>query len=83
MKNTKMKITNTKNVTVQILPSYTPKNTMRHTITSHFKNRYFGRSGDVPQSKISSVYSKVFSSYKTKDVINHISNFRKLEKESA
>ena len=84
MKNTtKMKITNTKNVTVQILPSYTPMYSERHTIKSHFKNRYFGRSGDVPQSRISSVYNKVFSSYKTNDVINHITKYRKLEKEVA
>jgi predicted oxidoreductase len=84
MKNTTtMKITNTRNVTVQILPSYTPKNVMKHQIKSHFKNRYFGNGGTRPQCRISSVYNKAFSSYKTNQVINHITKFRKLEKEVA
>ena len=68
---------------LEILPSYTPKNTTKHQIKSHFKNRYFGKGGDKPQCRISSVYNKIFSSYKTNEVVNHISKYKKLEKEVA
>ena len=81
-KNT-MKITNTINdITVEKLPSYTPKYATKHTIYSHFRNKSFGKGGDKPVCKISSVYNG-FSNYRTKDIDNYITAFRKDDKEAA
>jgi hypothetical protein len=66
-----MKITNTINdIKVEKLPSYTPKYAMKHTIYSHFRNKSFGKGGNKPICKISSVYK-------------HIAAFRKCDKEAA
>ena len=81
-KNT-MKITNTINdITVEKLPSYTPKYATKHTIYSHFRNKSFGKGGNKPVCKISSVYNG-FSNYRTKDIDNYITAFRKDDKEAA
>jgi len=77
-----MKITNTKNVQVIKLPSYTPKYAMKHTIYSHFRNKSFGKGGNKPICKISSVYNG-FSIYRTKEMDKHIAAFRKCDKEAA
>jgi len=79
---TKFKITNTKNVQVEILPSYTPKYSERHTIKSHFKNRYFV-GGTKPTARISNVYHNAYANYKTNEVVNHITKYKKVEKEAA
>jgi hypothetical protein len=81
-KNT-MKITNTINdITVEKLPSYTPKYATKHTIYSHLRNKSFGKGGDKPVCKISSVYNG-FSNYRTKDIDNYITAFRKDDKKAA
>ena len=81
-KNT-MKITNTINdIKVEKLPSYTPKYATKHTIYSHLRNKSFGKGGDKPVCKISSVYNG-FSNYRTKDIDNYITAFRKDDKEAA
>ena len=81
-KNT-MKITNTINdIKVEKLPSYTPKYAMKHTIYSHFRNKSFGKGGNKPICKISSVYNG-FSIYRTKEMDKHIAAFRKCDKEAA
>ncbi len=78
-----MKITNTINdITVEKLPSYTPKYAIKHTIYSHLRNKSFGKGGDKPVCKISSVYNG-FSNYRTKDIDNYITAFRKDDKEAA
>ena len=78
-----MKITNTINdITVEKLPSYTPKYATKHTIYSHLRNKSFGKGGDKPVCKISSVYNE-FSNYRTKDIDNYITAFRKDDKEAA
>ena len=81
-KDNTMKITNTKNVQVEILPSYTPKYAEKHTIKSHNKNRYFV-GGQKPTTRISNVYHNAYANYKTKEVERHITNYRKVEKEAA
>jgi len=78
-----MKITNTINdIKVEKLPSYTPKYAMKHTIYSHFRNKSFGKGGNKPVCKISSVYNG-FSNYRTKEMDKHIDAFRKDDKEAA
>jgi len=78
-----MKITNTINdIKVEKLPSYTPKYAMKHTIYSHFRNKSFGKGGNKPVCKISSIYNR-FSNYRTKDIDNYITAFRKDDKEAA
>ena len=79
---TKMKITNTRNVQVEKLPSYTPRYAEKHTIKSHFKNRYFV-GGTKPTARISNVYNNAYANYKTNEVVNHIAKYKKVEKEAA
>lgn len=68
----------------QIVPNlkYVSKNKKqynKHTIHSHFMKKQFFSSPPV-DSKISSIYNQIFSNFKTKDVENHIRNFKKSEK---
>ena len=77
--NLMMKRFAAKGGTVEKLPPYIPKYATKHTIYSHFRNKSFGRGGNKPICKISAVYNG-FSNYKTKDVENHITAFRKTDK---
>jgi hypothetical protein len=46
------------------------------------RNKSFGKGGDKPVCKISSVYNG-FSNYRTKDIDNYIAAFRKDDKKAA
>ena len=63
---------------VEYLPYKEPKNQIyKHTIYSHSRKGIIASTGNVPISRISSVYNKFYSDYKTKDIENHISGMNK------
>ena len=63
---------------VEYLPYKEPKNQIyKHTIYSHSRKGIIASTGNVPRVRISSVYNKLYSDYKTKDIENHISGMNK------
>jgi|TARA_B110000967_G_scaffold175493_1_gene188290 hypothetical protein len=77
-----MIITNTKNIKIQKLKYVEPKNVYKHTIHSHSKIKYM-TGGDKPYASISSVYKSRFAAYKTKEIMKHIAEYRKSDKETS
>jgi hypothetical protein len=63
---------------VEHLPYKEPKNQIyKHTIYSHSRKGIISPSGNKPRTRMSSVYNKTWSDYKTKDIENHISGINK------
>ena len=63
---------------VEYIPYKEPKNQIyKHTIYSHSRKGIISPTGNVPRDRISSVYNKFYSDYKTKDIENHISGMNK------
>ena len=63
---------------VEYLHYKEPKNQIyKHTIYSHSRKGIIASTGNVPRVRISSVYNKFYSDYKTKDIENHILGMNK------
>ena len=69
---------NEKYTGVEHIPYKEPKNQIyKHTIYSHSRKGILASTGNMPRTRISSVYNKHFSDYKTRDIENHISGINK------
>ena len=69
---------NEKYTGVEHIPYKEPKNQIyKHTIYSHSRKGILAPTGNMPRTRISSVYNKHFSDYKTRDIENHISGINK------
>tara|TARA_B110000196_G_scaffold149445_1_gene129051 strand:- start:242 stop:517 length:276 start_codon:yes stop_codon:yes gene_type:complete len=74
--------------TITKLPSYTPIDTNKHTIYSHSKRSRggfpsFTKPAGFRNSSVYSYLEKYTSNERVKDVDNHISKYRKQERDAA